>query len=42
MYLQKGMRKKLGEKKLFPVGILKVTDEKSKIRNQIRIRICIR
>jgi hypothetical protein len=35
MYLQKVMNKKLSEKKLFFVGILKVTEENGKIRNRI-------
>jgi hypothetical protein len=38
MYLQKGISIKLREKKVFFVGILKVTDEKSRIRIRIRIR----
>jgi hypothetical protein len=38
MYLQKGITRKLREKKLFFVGILNVTDEKSRIRSRIRIR----
>jgi hypothetical protein len=36
MYLQKA---KSFEKKLFLVGILSATEEKSRIRSQIRIRI---
>jgi len=38
MYLQKGISTKI-LKKLFFVGILKVTDEKSRIRSRTGIRI---
>jgi hypothetical protein len=37
MYLQKGISiKTLEKKKIFSVGVLKVTDEKSRIRSRIR------